>query len=129
MEQTEREYPYRGIAQKATVLAAISALALFSAVAIAADTRKNPLAGNADAIKAGEKIFDERCMDCHGGDASGGAGPDLTDETWIYGGTDADLFTTVSTGRKGGMPGWSGQLKDDEIWKAIAYIRSLAKKK
>ena len=118
-----------GIAHKATVLAAISALALFTAVAFASDIKKNPFAGNTDAIKAGEKIFDERCMDCHGGDASGGAGPDLTDETWIYGGTDPDLFTTVSTGRKGGMPGWAGQLKDDEIWKAITYIRSLAKQK
>lgn len=100
--------------------------------AIAADAAKelkNPFAGNAAAIKAGEEIFDSKCADCHGGDAMGGAGPDLTDATWIYGGSDAEVFTTISGGRKGGMPSWSGQLKNDDIWKVICYIRSLAKKK
>jgi cytochrome c oxidase cbb3-type subunit 3 len=58
----------------------------------------------------------------------GGAGPDLTDDKWIYGGSDGDLFTTVSGGRKGGMPSWKGQLKDEEIWKVISYVRSLKKK-
>jgi cytochrome c oxidase cbb3-type subunit 3 len=87
----------------------------------------NPFASNAAAIKEGEKIFDEKCADCHGGDAMGAAGPDLTDDKWIYGGADAEVFTTVSGGRKGGMPSWKGQLKDEEIWKAISYIRSLHK--
>jgi cbb3-type cytochrome c oxidase subunit III len=90
---------------------------------------KNPFAGNAAAIKAGEQIFDSKCADCHMGDATGGAGPDLTDDVWIYGGTDTDVFTTISGGRKGGMPSWRSELKEDEIWKVISYIRSLAKKK
>jgi cytochrome c oxidase cbb3-type subunit 3 len=88
---------------------------------------QNPFAGNAAAIKEGEKIFDERCADCHGSDAMGGAGPDLTDDRWSYGGSDADVFATVSGGRKGGMPSWRGQLKDEDMWRAIAYIRSLKK--
>jgi len=110
-------------------LAALLILSAFITAALAADTAKNPFTGNAEAIKAGEKIFDEKCADCHGGDAMGGAGPDLTDDKWLHGGSDAEVFTTVSKGRKGGMPAWGGQLKDDDIWKVIAYIRSLAKKK
>jgi cbb3-type cytochrome c oxidase subunit III len=95
--------------------------------AASAGEAKNSFAGNAAAIKEGEKVFDEKCADCHGGDAMGGAGPDLTDDKWIYGGSDAEVFATVSGGRKGGMPSWKGQLKDEEIWKVIAYIRSLHK--
>ena len=94
----------------------------------AAQELKNPFEGNAGAMKEGEKLFDERCADCHGSDAMGGAGPDLTDDKWFYGGSDGDLFATVSGGRKGGMPSWKGQLTDDEIWKVIAYVRSLKKK-
>jgi len=99
-----------------------------AAGAPAAQELKNPFEGNAAAVKDGEKLFDERCADCHGSDAMGGAGPDLTDDKWLYGGSDADLFTTVSGGRKGGMPSWKGQLKDEEIWKVIAYVRSLKKR-
>ena len=125
----EQEHQRSGSMLRTAVPVILSALAALTAIAFAADNTKNPFAGNIEAIKAGEMIFDEKCADCHGGDAMGGAGPDLTDDTWLYGGTDADLFTTVSKGRKGGMPSWSGQLKDDEIWKVIAYVRSLSKKK
>lgn len=107
----------------------LAALLLPAGPAGAADAElTNPFAGNTAAVKEGEKIFDERCADCHGGDAMGGSGPDLTDDRWLYGGTDADLFITVSGGRKGGMPSWKGQLKDDEIWKVISYVRSLKKR-
>ena len=88
---------------------------------------KNPFTGNTDAVKEGGKTFDERCSECHGGDAMGMSGPDLTDDRWLYGGSDSEVFQTVSKGRPGGMPSWSGTLKDDEIWKVIAYIKSLGK--
>ena len=80
-----------------------------------------------DAAKAeGKKLFDRNCSECHG-DGTGGSGPDLTDNQWLCGGSDAQIFATVSNGRPGGMPSWSSDLKDDEIWKIIAYIRSLKK--
>jgi cytochrome c oxidase cbb3-type subunit 3 len=109
------------------------ALAFLLAASSAADAPvqgkaiANPFAGNAAAIKEGEQIFDARCAECHGGDAMGMSGPDLTDAKWLYGASDAEVFTSVSQGRKGGMPSWRGTLKDDEIWKVIAYIRSLKK--
>jgi cytochrome c oxidase cbb3-type subunit 3 len=89
---------------------------------------KNPFAGTSDAIKEGEKMFDAKCAECHGGDAMGQSGPDLTDDKWIYGGADAEVFDTVMNGRKGGMPSWKRELSTDDIWKVIAYIRSLSKK-
>ncbi|MDH4161291.1 MAG: c-type cytochrome [Nitrospirota bacterium] len=110
-------------------LSGLLLISLSFTIAIAADNTKNPFAGNAEAIKAGEKLFDANCTDCHAGDATGIAGPNLTDDQWTYGGTDADVFQTISKGRKGGMPGWSGNLKDDEIWRIISYLRTLATKK
>ena len=88
---------------------------------------KNPFEGKPEAIKAGEKIFDAKCSECHM-DGTGGAGPDLTDDKWIYGGSDAEVFETVSGGRKGGMPSWKSELSKDDIWQVIAYIRSLHRK-
>jgi cbb3-type cytochrome c oxidase subunit III len=85
---------------------------------------KNPFEGRPDAIKEGEKIFDAKCSECHM-DGTGGAGPNLTDDTWIYGGSDAAVFETISYGRKGGMPSWKKELSKDDIWKVIAFIRSI----
>jgi cytochrome c oxidase cbb3-type subunit 3 len=111
------------------VLAAWSFTGTVSAVETPADTVvKNPFEGKTEAIKEGEKIFDAKCQDCHM-DGTGGAGPNLTDETWIYGGSDAKVFETISGGRKGGMPSWKSELSKDDIWKVITFIRSIAYKK
>lgn len=88
---------------------------------------KNPFEGKAEAVSEGRALFSERCSECHG-DGEGGTGPDLMDERWIYGSSDADLFETVSFGRKGGMPAWASDLSKDERWKLITFIRSLHKK-
>jgi cbb3-type cytochrome c oxidase subunit III len=120
-----------------SVLAAVPAMAFLlvflggssAAGAPAAGTAmKNPFEGKADAIKEGEKIFDAKCAECHGGDAMGQSGPDLTDDKWVYGGTDAEVFETVTNGRKGGMPSWKRELSTDDIWKVISYVRSLGNK-
>ncbi|MHB8843796.1 MAG: c-type cytochrome [Nitrospirota bacterium] len=84
----------------------------------------NPFAGKPEAVKEGEKLFDEKCSECHM-DGTGGAGPNLTDDTWVYGGTDADVFETIAYGRKDGMPSWKSELGAENIWKIIAYIRSI----
>ena len=111
------------------VLAAWSFTGTVSAAAAPANRdAKNPFEGRAEAIKEGDKIFDAKCSECHM-DGTGGAGPNLTDETWIYGGSDAEVFETISGGRKGGMPSWKGELSKDDIWKVIAFIRSIAYKK
>jgi mono/diheme cytochrome c family protein len=114
-------------------LAMIVLSALFAAGIPAADSppaapaRKNPFEGKADAIAQGGKLFDEKCSECHG-DGTGMTAPDLTDDKWIYGGSDAAVFETIQDGRKGGMPSWRSELSRDDTWKVIAFIRSLHKK-
>ncbi len=60
----------------------------------------NPLAGNPDAIQAGMGIFRSRCADCHGMDARGVRGPDLT-QVWASGRSDGGLFRTLRRGIPG----------------------------
>jgi cbb3-type cytochrome c oxidase subunit III len=118
-----------GVLAMSFVLAAWSFTGTVSAVEAPAGTAvKNPVEGKPEAIKEGEQIFDAKCSECHM-DGTGGAGPNLTDDTWIYGGSDAEVFETISYGRKGGMPSWKKELGADNIWKVIAFIRSIAYKK
>jgi cytochrome c oxidase cbb3-type subunit 2 len=88
---------------------------------------KNPYAGNRGAEEEGEKIFQENCRSCHGEKGAGGFGPKLATTARKFGGSDADLFSSVAGGRPGGMPAFLPQLGKDRVWKAVAYIRHLEK--
>ncbi len=93
-----------------------------------ADARptKNPLEGNAFAIGNGRAMFRNRCAGCHGPDARGYLGPDLT-AFWSAGGTDDRMFDIVRRGVPGTeMIGADAQrVLDKEIWQVLAYIRTL----
>src|SRR3954451_4917357 len=86
----------------------------------------NPLAGNPDAIQAGMGIFRSRCADCHGMDARGVRGPDLT-QVWASGRSDGGLFRTLRRGISGTeMPSVGPRTGDDEVWKILAYLKTVA---
>jgi cytochrome c oxidase cbb3-type subunit III len=90
------------------------------------DDRPGPYTGNAVGTVDGRKLFVRyNCSGCHGGRAGGGMGPSLRDQDWIYGSSDADVFDSIAQGRAHGMPAWGTRLPDDQIWKLVAYIRSL----
>src|SRR5438094_5433991 len=87
---------------------------------------KNPLEGNADAIRFGTGLYRARCADCHGMDARGVRAPDLT-QVWASGRTDDGLFKTVKNGVPGTeMPAIGARMFDQEIWQILAYLRTLA---
>ena len=87
---------------------------------------KNPYIGQAAAERDGRRLFlMYNCVGCHGGRAGGGMGPSLRDSAWAYGESDSDLYATIVEGRPGGMPTWGGRIPPDQIWKLIAYIRTL----
>ncbi|MFN2570228.1 MAG: c-type cytochrome [Gemmatimonadales bacterium] len=86
----------------------------------------NPYTGNRTAIGEGRRLFLwYNCAGCHGDHAGGGMGPSLRDSSWIYGGLDAQIFASISQGRTKGMPAWGSQLPAGEIWKLVAYIKTL----
>lgn len=79
----------------------------------------------ADAIRNGEAIFRARCAGCHGLDARGLTGPDLTG-LWVAGLTDEQLFQTVRLGVPGSeMPPFDSRSQVDEIRETLAYLRTL----
>ena len=94
---------------------------------VAVNQDQNPYTGDAAAIQEGRKLWRKTgCYSCHGGVAEGGVGPSLIDDEWIYKPTDKTLFKAISEGRKGTvMVSWSKELDPDQIWKVVAFIRSL----
>jgi mono/diheme cytochrome c family protein len=97
----------------------------------------------ADRIKAGQEVFNRvQCWKCHGveGRANGPSASTLTDdlsrpilpynfhdETRFKCGTsDKDLYKIFMTGLDGTpMPSWSDNIKPDEAWDLVFYLRSL----
>jgi putative heme-binding domain-containing protein len=88
----------------------------------------NPAQGNAQAIDQGLQLFRLSCASCHGLNAKGLRGPDLTTGQFARGGSDAQLFRTIMQGIPGtDMPG--AQYADatpDQVWALIAYLRTLS---
>src|SRR6185369_1314717 len=68
-----------------------------------------------------------RCAGCHGPDARGYLGPDLT-SYWSAGGTDARMFDIVRRGVPGTEMIGADPLRvlDKDIWQTLAYIRTLS---
>jgi cytochrome c oxidase cbb3-type subunit 3 len=89
----------------------------------------NPYTGNPRAVQDGRRLFNAyNCSGCHSGYAGGGMGPNLRDTVWIYGASDADLYSTITEGRPNGMPAWGGTIPEDQIWRIVAYLRTLGTK-
>jgi cytochrome c oxidase cbb3-type subunit III len=89
------------------------------------DQARNPFAGDSQAITKGAVLFRQECVYCHGVGARGGMrGPDLTTGSWNHGGADPDLARTIIDGVPGtAMP--PNNLKIDEIWQIVSYLRTV----
>jgi mono/diheme cytochrome c family protein len=88
----------------------------------------NPYTGDPEAIKEGRALFlKSGCSACHGVNGGGGMGPPLLGYKWKFGGDDETLFKLIRGEiPRQTMPSVFGKvLKQDEIWKIIAYIRTL----
>jgi mono/diheme cytochrome c family protein len=90
-------------------------------------------------IAQGDKIFHGvgNCYACHGGNAEGLVGPNLTDAEWIHSkGTLDDITAQVIHGvtkeeSKSGIvmpPRGGGTLSDDDVKAVAAYVYSLSHK-
>ena len=69
------------------------------------------------------------CAACHGADGKGNpalGSVDLTNKTWLYGGTVATISETITKGRSGVMQAWEGLLSEAEIHLVAAYVYGLA---
>jgi cytochrome c oxidase cbb3-type subunit 3 len=86
------------------------------------------LAADPEAQKLGASLYASYCTTCHGSDARGAKGfPNLADDDWIWGNSEAQLIQTINSGRTGVMPTLSAALGGDAgIDNMVTYVRSLS---
>ena len=81
------------------------------------------------AAKGKEAFTSAGCVGCHGADGKGmqaiGA-PNLTDNVWLYGSSEATIVQTITDGRQNKMPAWKEFLGDSKIKLLAAYVYSLS---
>ncbi len=110
------------------VLAGVLGVSLFAGASThtRAQERTNPVAGKPEAINGGKNIYRGRCGVCHGIDAKGYRGSDLTSGDWVHGGSDEKIFKTISEGVTGTEMPANPTMSDNEIWMVLAYLRTLS---
>lgn len=86
------------------------------------------VAGDTQAMAIGDRLFMNNCSQCHGSDAGGSKGiPNLTDTSWLYGGSPDKIKETITKGRIGNMPPMAGALgTPDEVRNVAQYVLSLS---
>lgn len=75
-------------------------------------------------IDAGHKLFQKTCAACHGTEAKGGRGSDLTTGRWKWGSSDADILRNILTGIAGTQMS-AFAMPEDEGRAIVAWLRSL----
>ena len=86
------------------------------------------LAADETAMRVAGRLYQNNCAACHGVDAKGQANlfPDLTDDDWQWGDSEADLLTTLRNGRIGVMPGWEAVLGVEGSREVAEYVLALS---
>lgn len=75
-------------------------------------------------IELGQNTFARSCAACHGADGSGGIGPALNDNNWIYGGDTVSVYRSIREGiPANGMPA-HGHFTDDQVTGLVAFIKT-----
>jgi mono/diheme cytochrome c family protein len=86
---------------------------------------KNPYEGDADALLAGKKLYDQHCAECHGANARGLRNAVNLRSPQIQNATAGELVWFLRNGNLfHGMPSWSG-LPDQRRWQIVTYLKSL----
>jgi cytochrome c oxidase cbb3-type subunit 3 len=81
---------------------------------------------DAPTIDRGAAIYKGNCATCHGQLGEGGAGPNLTDEYWIHGGSINSIFKTIKYGvPQKGMIAWQSQFSPSQMQQVSSYIKTL----
>jgi cytochrome c oxidase cbb3-type subunit 3 len=105
---------------------AIKLVALQPGPSLVLNKDRGPYDYNAYAISEGKILFNQfNCSGCHA-HGGGGMGPPLMDAEWIYGSQSANIFATIAEGRPNGMPAFRERLSNDQIWRLVAYVRSMS---
>ena len=83
-----------------------------------------------DATEANEvtELFQQQCASCHGANATGDrlqGAPNLTDQEWLYGSSEAAIYASIYNARNSHMPAWQDRLDDASIKALAVYVHTL----
>lgn len=102
-----------------------------------APKQDNPFQPTMENIVAGSKVYEDKCAFCHGSLTQPISPmqknfyppvPQLMTRTPDD--PDGNLFYVTKYGiRLTAMPGWDGVLSDDDIWKAVLFVKNSSKMK
>ena len=95
---------------------------------------ENPVPATPDSVATGRQWYVFMCRECHGntglGDGdmahAGGDIPDFTDDVWLHGSRDGDIFRVIKEGVTADMQPYADRLDDEDIWHVVNYLRTLA---
>lgn len=85
------------------------------------------LAADSNRVQRGAEIFTAACMPCHGVGGKGNVGlaPNLADNIWLYGSSEAIIIETIDKGRQSQMPAFGEFLGDLKAHLLTAYVYGL----
>jgi cytochrome c oxidase cbb3-type subunit 3 len=86
---------------------------------------------DATLASAGKTAFTTYCVACHGAEGKGNTAlgaPNLTDSTWLYGGSPGVIRQSILNGRNGIMPPHRDFLGEDKAHLMATYVYSLSLK-
>jgi cytochrome c oxidase cbb3-type subunit 3 len=84
---------------------------------------------DAAAAARGKAVFAANCAVCHGAEGKGNpmmGAPNLTDKTWLYGGSEATIAETIRGGRNNQMPAWGEFLGKEKTHLVASYVWGLS---
>lgn len=79
-------------------------------------------------IVPGKRGFETFCVACHGAEGKGNTAlgaPNLTDNVWLFGSSEASIVSTIMNGRENIMPPQEGILNEDQIRILTAWVWGL----
>lgn len=99
-----------------------------------ADKNQNPIRGDIESLARGQELFEIYCLVCHGPKALGNGTvapkmmvkPPSLVTSKINAWTDGRIYHVITRGQ-GMMGSYATQIRDDERWKVVNYIRKLQK--
>ena len=84
---------------------------------------------DAAAAAKGKATFATYCAACHGANGKGNpafGAPNLTDNAWLYGGSNATISETIRLGRNNHMPAWGEFLGKEKTRVLASYVWGLS---
>jgi mono/diheme cytochrome c family protein len=109
----------------ATVLGLVATVGTFGQNSVV--KKLNPYGGKPEAIQQGRTLWLQYgCSGCHGVGGGGGMAKPVIDGNWKFGGDDETLYKLIK-GQIAAqtMPKIFGEMPDEDLWKILAYVRSI----